>query len=156
MSAFTVGSDHIDLMVTVAMGISRWSPQYVDLAKLGDELGRELWKENYDSVNHRYAEQEQVPEYSWRPVVEYVQDLTDRQLVQVLKAAHCYDYQTCEHPGWKDSKAYWVSQAIQAWAERELYSRGVTQSAERFGEKCWPGEDEALWEWSREEEAARS
>lgn len=157
MSAFTVGSDHIDLMVTAAMKMAGWNEKYINIPKTADLLGQDLLNENYASVNHRYTEQEEVPAYSWTPVSEYqVGTLSTMQLFQVLNAAHCYDYQSCEHPAWSDSKAYWTSQAIQFWVEKQLAERGLKKvRSGRPGDTSeqYPGmrasDGQILWEWSR-------
>lgn len=121
MSAFTLGSDHIDLLITVAMRIPGFNGQYINIPKTADLLGQDLLNENFASVNYRYSEEEPVPEYHWTPVAEVqAEHLSGHVLMQILNAAHCYDYQTCEHPAWSDSRAFWVSQAIQAWVETRL------------------------------------
>lgn len=156
MSAFVVESDHIDLMVTIAIRSCGWNEQYVNIPETADKLGQDLWNENYASINYRYDEEEPAPEYHWTPVAEYqAEELTNLQLVQVVKAAHCYGYQTCEHPGWKDSKAYWACQAVELWAASELHLRGLKQQTDRWGSKSWPGEsrDQIQWEWSRQRAA---
>lgn len=152
MSAWTVGSDHIDLMVTAAMRMAEWNPKYIDVPKTGDLLGRDLWQENYASVNHRYDEQEPVPEYNWTPVLEIQEgDLRPEHLVQIVHAANCYDYQSCEHPAWSDSKAYWVTQAIRQWAEGQLREIKWPQTSRRTGgDPQWQGLDDAAWGWDRE------
>lgn len=136
MSAFTVGKDHIDLMVTVALTLSEFRADVLDLVELGTRLGRELWQENYNSVNYRYSEEEVPPEYEWQPVLGYdTLDLDAQHALTVLGAANCYDYQTCEHPGWLESKARWVSQALQVWATGRLKTLGV--DAEEEGGGAW-------------------
>ena len=50
--------------------------------------------------------------------------------VQIIKAARCLDYQSCEHPGWEQSDACKLLQAI----------IGDDTSAHL------PGYDEAEWE----------
>jgi hypothetical protein len=121
MSAFTLGSDHIDLLITVAMRIPGFNEKYINIPKTADLLGQDLLNENFASVNHRYSEQEPVPEYHWTPVAEVqAAELDALLLLQILNAVHCYEYQSCEHPAWTDSKAFWVSQAIAAWVETKL------------------------------------
>lgn len=48
--------------------------------------------------------------------------------VQIIKAAHCFDYQACEHDGWGDSFACKVIKAIIDHATHKL-----------------PGYNEAVW-----------
>ena len=153
MSAFTLGGDHIDLLVTAAMRIAEWNPKYINVPLTADTLGQDLLNENFASVNYRYSEQEEVPEYHWTPVAEIeTGDLKPEHLLQVFQAAHCYDYQSCEHPAWSDSKAYWVSQAIAQWAEQGLTAiqwpkvRGYAGDSLRYA-----GLDQVEWVWSRED-----
>src|SRR5437879_998359 len=105
MSAWIVGKDHIDLMVSAALRMVGWNPKYVNVAETADLLGQRLWEENHRSINHRYNEGEETPEYHWTPVAELDEgaELRGEVLVQVVHNAHCYEYQSCEHPGWKDS-----------------------------------------------------
>jgi len=153
MSAFTLGTDHIDLMVTVAMRIPGFKEEYINIPKTADKLGRMLLEENYKSVNYRYEEQETPPEYSWTPVAELQREnLGPMLLLQILKAAHCYDYQTCEHAHWTDSMAFWVSQAIQAWAEARLLELKVPKHKDPWDPSRPPSffyPDSIAWEWDR-------
>jgi hypothetical protein len=95
MSAFTVGAPHIDTIVNAMR-------QYAGMpvpAGADRGIGQMLWNENYASVNHRYSESEEAPVYT--------PTLTNEPLspIAVLKALDCYEYQSCEHPGWKASDA---------------------------------------------------
>ncbi|MEA5456723.1 hypothetical protein SPF06_18525 [Sinomonas sp. JGH33] len=155
MSAWIVSQDHIDLMVTVALRIAEFNPRYVDVAAAGDALGTDLWEENHRSVNHRYSESTPTPAYSWTPVadVEGGAPLVGAHLVQILKAVHCYDYQTCEHPEWTSSKAFYVSRTIEQWAERQLGAMDWPEDeATVFPDHPprWRGMDDAAWGWDRE------
>jgi hypothetical protein len=104
MSAWIVSKKHIDYMVTAVIQaeLSDKSP---------DELGRMLWRECLLSVACRYPNDEDgdrpgpvgfrdsdVLTYTWQetPV------LTGGALRTTLA---CYRYQSCEHPGWKESES---------------------------------------------------
>ena len=73
-------------------------------------VARILITENIKSVCHRYNEDEATYYFE-----ELSADVTaaDRAHVkaiqftpiQLIKLIHCLDYQSCEHPGWKDSLA---------------------------------------------------
>lgn len=134
MSAFTVGAPHIDTIVN-AMRQFAGVPVPAGAPR---GIGQMLWDENYASVNHRYSESEPTPDYS--------PTLTDAPLspIAVLKALDCYEYQSCEHPGWKTSDAHTLINAVRGiiftdhpeWA-REIFTPGsdvsrpaYTQSAE--------------------------
>jgi len=111
MSAWIVGSDQLDLILTSAIAwqlISR---------KQADETGRMLWRENLASVAYRYPDDRDgerpgpddfrdhhVDSYRYRRYPGRV----DPQVVAA--AAQSLAYQSCEHPAWKTSTACpWVS-----------------------------------------------
>lgn len=152
MSAWTVGQDHIDLLVTAAMRMAGWNEKYINIPLTADMLGADLWKENYRSVNHRYEERKRTPAYHWTPVAEIQEgELRPEHLLQIVHAVNCYDYQSCEHPGWSDSKAYWVCQALRQWAEAQLTAMNWPKES-RYGgmDPDWKGLDAAAWGWDRE------
>lgn len=154
MSAFTLGSDHIDLLITVAMRIPGFNEQYINIPKTADLLGQDLLRENFASVNYRYDEETPVPEYHWQPVAELqTGELSALTLLQILNAVHCYQYQTCEHPAWTDSRAFWVSQAIEVWVEGKLTELKWPKN-HRHGDTSRPPAfdppEYMAWEWTRE------
>lgn len=157
MSAFTLGTDHIDLLVTVAMKIPGFNEKYINIPKTADLLGQELLNECYRSVNYRYEshnDPETVPEYHWTPVAELQQEnLSALLLLQVLNAVHCYSYQSCEHPDWTDSKSFWVSEAIENWVEKkltELKWPKVHRHGDRDRPPAFDPPSYMAWEWTRE------
>ena len=92
MSAWIVSKKHIDLLVEAAK-----------LAQMNgveaDQLGQTLWEENHKSVNCRYSETRPTPTYKFKPTgIPF-------DPVVVIKQVNCLEYQSCEHDGWKDSKA---------------------------------------------------
>lgn len=114
MSAFTVNQAHIDALVLAGV-------QYRIVDALPDtmaELGQLLWDENYRSVNYRYSESEHAPEYRDPPR----RGIIGRRLVDaaIAKAVHCYEYQSCEHPEWRDSKAAQFCDALKAAVLRNI------------------------------------
>jgi hypothetical protein len=91
MSAWIVSKKHIDLLVAAAKGMYG-GPD-------ADQLGQMLWEENTKSVNFRYNETRPMPSY------KFVSPKGAIDPVVVLKQISCFEYQACEHPEWKDSKA---------------------------------------------------
>jgi hypothetical protein len=94
-----------------------------------------LWRENLRSINHRYPDtvenQKNAPGkvsdaeegYAVRP--HDFQNIHGAHFhnfdpVQVIKAIHCYEYQSCEHPGWKDSQARAFVDALESKAVQAL------------------------------------
>lgn len=94
MSAWIVERGHIDVLVAAGVGYQ--------VIPVTDAVGTgaRLWRENHESVNFRYREDESTPAYGPAP------HPTERlHPVAVLKALDCYDYQSCEHDGWASSAA---------------------------------------------------
>lgn len=110
MSAFVVTKQHIDAMVTGGLprpgdtGWIRWSdpvdPERIHVLNrdTADRAGALLWQENRVSVNHRYHDGDEID-------VLYAFHRYGQNPVVVLKLIDCYEYQSCEHPGWKESQA---------------------------------------------------
>ena len=146
MSAFVVSRDHIWYLVHSAMdphlmtcqgaGI-RWYRDGKERGRLlagqydiAAALGQMLWDENMASVRHRYSDdpESMMPDdtsygdHEGRPFGAEVDP------VQTLKAIRCYEYQSCEHPGWdqSDAKAFCESLTLRAIA-------------------ALPGYDDAAW-----------
>jgi len=151
MSAFMVGKEHIDALVTAAL--ERWSgdfgplswfareltekettgayqsgepwgPEGLALAqalrrqatpKQADRIGQMLVRENRLSVNHRYGENEVEGIYTFEGSPSAPVDP-----VVILKAVDCYEYQSCEHPGWERSEAHAFCQALRRRMIRRL------------------------------------
>lgn len=123
MSAFVVGTPHIDYLLTAGMSRQilrlhghklRWfatePPRDAEIGWVEEnrreltpatagQVGAMLLAENQRSVNHRYAEEWIEEPYLWREV----QGPFDP--VVVLKAIECYAYQACEHDEWPVSEA---------------------------------------------------
>jgi hypothetical protein len=105
MSAWLVSKKHIDALVyarslcrsdfggTLADGLL---PDVSD-----DDLGRLLWRENMRSLAARYRDR---PDAALLASYSYAEP-GPLPVVALIKASHCYEYQSCEHPGWKTSKA---------------------------------------------------
>lgn len=112
MSAWIVSERHIDLLVSVILRSEAVPEAGVD----ADKIGTELWTECYRSVNYRYSENEQVPEYHHEP---YPLDIAGDGYLFLLKQVDCYQYQSCEHPGWEQSAARrWTDELREMWTRR--------------------------------------
>jgi hypothetical protein len=153
VSAFEVSKTHIDALVSAALQrtggdtlswhhgeIPRTLPgemlpgaeDYLAACKRtkrevsfenAETWGATLLAENRRSVNHRYDEDE----------IEYPYTFTMIQgrlnAVAILKALGCYEYQSCEHPGWPASEAHSFCEALRHRMIRML-----------------PGYEDAAWE----------
>lgn len=136
MSAWIVSDRHIDYLVT-AIVHAELAPHRLDtstdppvrVSLTPDEIGRMLWRECLESVACRYPDDKDgdrpgpagfrdsdVGTYTWHetPV------LTGGDLD---KTVGCYQYQSCEHPGWETSQARFVTNQLRepvkgsSWAE---------------------------------------
>ena len=86
-----------------------------------DECGRMLWGENLRSIEYRYPDTIENQMYpgpgdflGWPDVDQYtckgLRPTPDP--VAILKALDCYEYQSCEHPGWRTSNAHAFCEAL--------------------------------------------
>ncbi|MDR7277645.1 hypothetical protein [Catenuloplanes atrovinosus] len=132
MSAFVVSDDHIDALLTAGLhsrGL-RWFWPEIDAASdrgnwtsaalqaqseqrrreltidTAGRVGAVLLAENQRSVNHRYDEEELEIPYLFRPVPGTPDPVT------TLRIIASYEYQACEHPGWRSSEAYAICDAL--------------------------------------------
>jgi len=98
VSAWIVSKKHIDYLVMIATAIDRCGASF----EQRDHVGRTLWTENARSVAYRYRD-------AISPDVEHYEHTSPGigafDPVKGLKLIACYEYQSCEHPEWKDSDA---------------------------------------------------
>lgn len=142
MSAFVVGKAHIDAMVTTAFA-SQSNPLYWRAGDgwrntretTPDAVGAMLLAECVASVRYRYDDAgDDLP----GPLSRYwLEPYTHNGLwryhgynaVQMLKAIACYEYQSCEHPGWESSEARAFCESLRLHLINKL-----------------PGYEDAAWE----------
>jgi hypothetical protein len=147
MSAFIVGHDHIDALLSFCFqrvgGYQSAVSYYFDGARHDitretvTETGRILLAENERSVNHRYPGDDGESEAALYTFKAWPFPLT---AVSILKGCDCLDYQSCEHDGWEASRAFAILRAI-----RHRAIHGV------------PGYDDAGgWEFRRTTEQRQS
>ncbi len=126
MSAFIVSNTQINALVRFASinNISCYGPSSKRWNVSGNEdaTAQLLLDENVRSVNFRYQENDQPA-----PIV-YQIDAPILSSVQVIKAAQCLDYQSCETEDWEQTMAKKLLDAIIATAITKL-----------------PGYDDAPW-----------
>ena len=101
MSAFICNNSHVTALAVYAARncLLGWT----DAAK----VGAMLHAENVKSVNYRYGEATE-PDFE---ICEWAASHGFSE-VEIIKAAHCLDYQSCEHPGWEKSEACKLLEAI--------------------------------------------
>jgi hypothetical protein len=145
MSAYIVTREHIAYLVKAAES-RRLNPSHAHLSwfwninheegtyersdlKSSDNaqatrVGQMLWDENIKSVHARYPKDSlsSLPgtigenyQFSYNPRIK-----TEIDSVQVLKAADCYEYHSCEHPDWQASEAKAFIDALRSAAWHSL------------------------------------
>lgn len=109
MSAYVVGTDHIDYITHAARLFGFTETPYFTYPDL-DSFGSALVAENVRSVLYRYDEAIDHNEaqgyaaemdYRHRPV-----PARDLSIVGAIKACHCWRYQSCEHDDHASSDAW--------------------------------------------------
>ena len=118
MSAWIVSHNHIDTLVYwgIMAGL-------ID-EREADEVGRMLWEENLRSVAYRYPDDlsgdrpgpigltdDEIRRYTYRapsviPATDYYGEGDPYNPTIALVQLECYDYQSCEHPGFQNSEAH--------------------------------------------------
>jgi hypothetical protein len=158
MSAYVVDPAHIDVLLSVAINGPRgrgvrhpgdgWRPPYVNellddrsgplTAEDADEAGRALLAECIESVSHRYPDDslDELPgprpmpradQYEW---TDFGGLLTP---IETCLAIDGYEYQSCEHPGWPTSGAFWFCHRLRCALVGAM-----------------PGYRDAEWHWTAE------
>jgi hypothetical protein len=79
-------------------------------------IGQVLTDENVRSVNARYGAGSEDP----REYVHSLWQVRELQPVEVLKALHGLNYQSCEAEGYFDTEAYAIIRGIESCAMRQL------------------------------------
>jgi hypothetical protein len=138
MSAFICGDMHINAIVTYA--VEKRVSFYVAATRerrditsfTAEEIGRILMDENvrsvvarYDATSPDYADEakDAASDYKYKP---FPTPLTP---VEIIKACHCLEYQSCETEDWDSTLAWRILQDIKSAALHDL-----------------PGYDGAPWE----------
>lgn len=130
MSAYVVEPTHVDALLSIALHGSsegrapwlKWRPQWVEIggeedrggsltAEMASRVGAELLAECIESVAYRYPDSDRSDLPGPIPTPDPDQyEFTDLgrvfSLGECLQAISGYEYQACEHPGWRVSYAY--------------------------------------------------
>lgn len=134
MSAWIVGRAHIDVLVQALC-------EGEHVTDDPDSVGRVLWRENLRSVAYRYpgdtGNGDRPGPISFRDsdvdTYRYRRPRNKPDLEALLVAIDCYEYQSCEHPGWASSTAeMWTSTLRQA-----LLDAGVKRPAAGSRMEAW-------------------
>ncbi len=128
MSAFLVSDAHLDYLVNFAFQKELIIGTEEDGTRLNIKENPQsafniLYKENLRSVDTRYDETNVITPSQFR------RNAQNWDMVQVLKACDCYDYQACENDDYPQSLAHQIINRIRRRATGSL-----------------PGYDKAAWE----------
>jgi len=139
MSAFIVSKEHINYLIQAAISrrilggsdASRWfhAGEWHELrpgdSKRASQVGQILWNENVKSVATRYdeAREDRIFAFSYNHKISI-------DPVQVLKACHCLNYQSCEHETWEASEAYAFLESLKSDTEHALPGYDEAQAEE--------------------------
>ena len=109
MSVFIVNPEHIHVLLDAAlrytdeigMTIYTNDGQALTIDRTNrDQVGQMLLDTNAASAGARHQEASELYIYSYTTPVRF-----DWEAIDILKAISCYEYQTCEAPGWDTSTA---------------------------------------------------
>ena len=136
MSAYIVEKAHVVYLVEAAINDTHgsafrwWTGERPNLEshsldrcdyERAAEVANMLWCENIKSVSNRYPHESSatLPGTTEKSRVITARDFEGvRWLrfdpVQVIKACHCFDYQSCEHDEWEASEAKAFIEALKA------------------------------------------
>ncbi len=113
MSAFVVDKAHINAMIDAGLSVRyrpmHWYPEGKEgsssLTEINaSEVGQMLLEECIKSVGYRYEDSE-VTDLPGRSDAEYIIPFQYKRFanpptpIEILKIISCYEYQSCEHPG---------------------------------------------------------
>jgi hypothetical protein len=120
MSAWIVSAHHIDALAEAAtrpnsFGVLRYRYKgRIRECSSPTTVGRILLRECVESVRYRYSDDtdETLPGSSARPETYYYRPPAEFPPIVLLKAVDCYEYQSCEHPGWRKSEAFAICNAL--------------------------------------------
>jgi len=122
MSAWVVSRNHIWALVETLRWDCWGGVNQEDL----DKFGQLLWDENIRSVVYRYPDcnLDALPgpidcDYKYGKH-GFGFDKRKYTPVEILKACDCYEYQSCEHPGWRESEAHQIIERIRDSATSKL------------------------------------
>jgi len=106
MSAWIVSEKHIMTLAYNYLVFVKERDEPTDAEIM--EVAKVLLKENVKSVNFRYGDKNRS-RFSKKQVAP---DKT-LSIAGLVKAIHCWEYQTCEHDGHEKSKAWVMMQQLQ-------------------------------------------
>lgn len=122
MSAFMCSDKHLSVLAGYAVrnnlsGIVDGGQGFAAMAK---EVFGVLARSNAASVDYRYrSKPAQAGDLSTFSVKD-AYGFADVPTLHIIKACHCYAYQSCEYPGWEATRAKAIIDRIESHAVRHL------------------------------------
>jgi hypothetical protein len=129
MSAWIVSAHHIDALTQALTRPSKygsllryWFKGSMHYCADPTEVGRTLLAECVKSVAHRYPDDldHELPGSAARPDTYTFRQPAEFSPMELLGALGCYEYQSCEHPNWRESEAFAMCQELRDRLVREL------------------------------------
>jgi hypothetical protein len=129
MSAWTVSKAHIDILVQalIVEDVIEGS------SKRADYVGKQLWAENYRSVNIRYGERNGHPPYRFQWTEGALDDAV------VLRSIACYHYQCMEWEGFESVPGW---RKLAELRRRMIVRLGIEPRTDDYGSP-----DDGTWAW---------
>jgi hypothetical protein len=135
MSAWVVGREHIDMMVSAGLVLPelrcrnstlRWRIPGTNPSETGeltsenaDVIGGMLWAQNDANVRRMYGDDDpELPgpiDFEGTDTLLYTHTPVkgvERDVVTVIKGINCYRYQCCDDPGWESSQAHEITEVL--------------------------------------------
>lgn len=159
MSVWMVDFEHINVLVWAGLqreyaphGTLNWywgSPTRVGTLDYGTTavVGQMLVRANTDSLKARYGDDDDLNNdlplfetYSYRQP-----RFASWSRAEILKAIHCFEYQSCEVPDWRDTEAFAFCRSLEA---------GIVCSLPGYGTAPW-GIDHTTMPWLEKKARAR-
>ncbi len=146
MSAFVVSKSHINAMIHAGLAVQyrplTWyhnGKAHILSNDTSNAVGQMLLDECVKSVCHRYDDSKitNLPgptNAEWLIPFEYHFTYKRPTPIQALKLISCYEYQSCEHPEWKESEAHAFCETLRHCTIERL-----------------TGYEDATWEWTDQE-----
>jgi hypothetical protein len=111
MSAYVVSDNHISALVGAMANNGVFTPSSAEIKR----VGQLLLDANIDSVANRYDEVGEVREF-----VLTKEFLHRKEPIYYLKAAECYESQTENIPGWRETEASNLIESLRGQLIRKL------------------------------------
>jgi hypothetical protein len=157
MGAVTVHKDTIDLITTTFItGGTQNNKEISSFTKLmadtqADLFGQALWDQNYAAVYYQRTTDISVPEYSWQPVAELINEkLEIKHIIQIEKSRRYLQRNSDQHPAWEQSQAKQLLERLERAIKDTLDGWPLIPAHNNAAHCDYQGIETAIWDWRRE------